>query len=261
MILLDGPMGSRLEEQGLDVSAPSWSARPLRTAPQAVAAVHREYAAAGAQVHRANTFRTTPRAAGADWETLARLAVKLARDADSGRVAGSLGPLEDCYRPELSPPNAKPEHAQLARMLASAKVDLLICEAFSNPREAVEAVEACVETGLETWVSFTAGPDGTLLTPEQVHEASLACARAGASATLINCVAAELTLPYVRALAGPRTGVYANAGMWNGPKCTPERYAALAAEWQAAGASIIGCCCGTGVAHLEAVRRVTTAAS
>jgi S-methylmethionine-dependent homocysteine/selenocysteine methylase len=216
--------------------------------------VHREYGAAGAQVHRANTFRTTPRAAGADWEALAYLAVQLARDVGSGRVAGSLGPLEDCYRPELSPANAKPEHVQLARVLASAKVDLLICEAFANPREAVEAVEACVETGLETWVSFTAGPDATLLTPEQVRDASLACVRAGASATLINCVAAELTLPYVRALTGPQTGVYANAGVWNGPKCTPERYAELAEQWRAAGASIIGCCCGTTTAHLKAVQ-------
>jgi S-methylmethionine-dependent homocysteine/selenocysteine methylase len=255
MIWLDGPMGSRLEEQGIDVSAPAWSARALRSSPQAVAALHREYAAAGAQVHRANTFRTTKRAGGDDWETLARLAVKLAREASGGgRVAGSVGPLEDCYRPELSPPHSRDEHAQLVRVLVDAGVDLLMCEAFSNPREAVEAVEACAATGLETWVSFTAGPDGTLLTPRQVYDASAACVSAGAKATLINCVAAELTLPYVQALTGPRIGAYANAGVWNGPKCTPERYAQLAGEWRDAGATVLGCCCGTSTAHLKALR-------
>jgi S-methylmethionine-dependent homocysteine/selenocysteine methylase len=257
MVLLDGPMGSRLEERGIELLAPAWSARALRTDPQAVAALHREYAAAGAQVARANTFRTTRRASGDDWRQLARLAVKLARESGV-RVAGSLGPLEDCYRPELSPPDARDEHQQLAQLLKDEGVDFLMCEAFSNPREALQAVEACVATGLETWVSFTAGPDATLLTPRQVHDASVACARAGAKATLVNCIAAELTLPYVQALAGPRTGAYANAGKWNGPKCSPERYARYAADWRSAGATIIGCCCGTNHEYVGALRSQVT---
>ena len=52
-------------------------------------------------------------------------------------------------------------------------------------------------------MSFTAGPDGTLLTPQAGAGRVGACARAGAKATLVNCIAAELTLPYVQALAGP----------------------------------------------------------
>ena len=256
MLLLDGPMGARLQEAGHDVSAPEWSARVLRSAPSAIATLHREYAAAGCDVHRANTFRCTRRASGSGWERLAHVAVKLARaEAAGARVAGSIGPLEDCYRPDLTPPDTRDEHAQLARAICE-EVDLFVCETFPNTTEAREAVQACVATGKETWVSFTAGPDGLLLTPDQVRDGARACVAAGARAVLVNCVAAELTLPYVQALAsaGVPFGAYANTARWNGPPVSVARYAELAAQWREAGATIIGGCCGTTGEHLRAIR-------
>ena len=75
---------------------------------------------------------------------------------------------------------------------------------------------------------------------------------------------ATITLPYVQALATlrARVGAYANAGRvddamgWQ-PDHVPgaERYAELAAEWVAAGASVVGSCCGTGPAHTAALAR------
>jgi S-methylmethionine-dependent homocysteine/selenocysteine methylase len=254
MVLLDGPLGSRLQEAGYDVSPPAWSARVLQSNPSAISALHREYAQAGCEVHRANTFRCARRACGDDWALLAGLAVRLARaEARPGqRVAGSLGPLEDCYRPELAPAHSRAEHAEAAALLAP-HVDLLLCETFPNTVEARETVEAAVATGRETWVSFTAGPDGLLLTPAQVGTAARECVTAGARAVLVNCIAAELTLPYVQELAGAGVpfGAYSNAATWGGVPVSAERYGALAAQWRAAGASIVGGCCGTTVEHLR----------
>lgn len=257
LTLLDGPLGAALQAQGVDLSAPAWSANALRSHPDAVAALHRLYADAGAQVHRANTFRTTRRACGADWETLARLAVKLARDAakPGQRIAGCLGPLEDCYRPDLAPEYPRPEHASLARVLASEEVDLILCETFPNPEEARMAVSAAVETGKPTWVSFTAGPDGKLLTPAQVFASARECLSLGASAVLVNCIAAELTGPYLDALwpIGVPYGAYANAAVWNGAPISAQRYGELAGQWRQKGASIIGGCCGTDASYLAAI--------
>ncbi len=257
-MLLDGPMGAQLEAQGIDVSAPLWSARALQTAPRAIAALHRAYADAGAEVHRTNSFRTTARVVGEGWQARARHCVERAREAGSGKVAGSLGPLEDCYRPDLAPPHAvaREEHSALARVLVGAGVDLLLCETFPSPDEALAAVEACVATGAQTWVSFTAGPDATLLTPEQVREAAVACVGAGACAVLVNCIAAERTLPFVEALraGGVPFGAYANAGTWNGIPVSPQRYAQLASEWRRVGASLVGGCCGTTVEYLKLLR-------
>src|SRR5262245_2109257 len=102
--LLDGPVGTELGARGVSTPAPLWSAAALEGAPQVVAAIHRDYAAAGATVHTAVTFRTQPHVAPDAWRRLLESAVRIAREAvPSGhRVAGSIAPLGDCYRPEES---------------------------------------------------------------------------------------------------------------------------------------------------------------
>jgi len=266
-------MGTELVRRGVPAPAPAWSAHALDVAPDQVAAVHRDYAAAGADVHTANTFRTTRRAVGARWEELARLAVRLAREGapPGARVAGSVAPLEDCYRPDLSPGAASaPEHAALARVLADAGADLLVCETFPHALEAAVAVEQAARTGLETWAALTAGPDASLMTPAAMREAARACIGAGARAVLVSCVPATRTLPYVERLAGLGVpfGAYANAGGASeglGWGADDERaaaaYEALARAWLDAGASIVGGCCGTGPAHVARLRRLIDSAA
>lgn len=227
-----------------------------------MSSLHRAYAAAGAVVHTANTFRTQPRAAGDGWAALARSAVALARAAvpPTHRVAGAMAPLEDCYRPDLSPAEPRPEHRAIARCLAGAKVDLLLCETFPHPGEALVAVEEAVATGLDTWVALTAGPQADLLTTRDMREAARRCVEAGARAVLVNCTPAVDTLPFVEALTGlgVPVGAYANAGDpvdglgWETePARAAAAYAEQAATWIEAGATLVGSCCGTGPAHVR----------
>jgi S-methylmethionine-dependent homocysteine/selenocysteine methylase len=259
-------MGSELTRRGADTRDAMWSARPMRERPDLVAEIHRDYARAGAVVHRTNTFRTRPRTVGGgdDWESLARAAVSCARCAVpvEHRVAGSVGPIEDCYRPDLAPPDdvARIEHEAIARVLAAAGVDLFVCETFASPREACIAVQACAKHGLPVWVSLTAGPNGDLLAPGELAGAARACVSAGASAVLVNCVAAEITLRWVEALAsvGAPFGAYANASRWNEPPITPDAYAEYARTWTLAGATIVGACCGTGPEYVAKLAEVAT---
>ena len=140
-------------------------------------------------------------------------------------------------------------------VLVGEGVDLLICETFPSAREAAIAASACARTGLETWVSFTAGPSGELMTPRAMAEAARACVAEGASAVLVNCVAAARTLPFVEALASvhDRVGAYANASPWNEPPVSDAEYVAFARAWRDAGASLVGSCCGTSPATIRAV--------
>jgi S-methylmethionine-dependent homocysteine/selenocysteine methylase len=263
VVLLDGPMGAELTRRGAHTSTPAWSALPLRDAPALVERVHADYVAAGARVHRTNTFRTRERALGADWERLARRAVDLARRAGATTLLGSLGPIEDCYRPDLAPPDdvAEREHGALARVLVDAGVDGLVCETFPSPREAFAAVRACVRAaGVRPWISLTAGPNGDLLSPRALAEAARGAVAEGATCALVNCVAAERTLPYVRALAaidlgGASVGAYANGALWGEAPVPPERYAELTASWVDAGARVVGACCGTGPTYVAASAR------
>jgi S-methylmethionine-dependent homocysteine/selenocysteine methylase len=255
LVVLDGPMGTELARRGVALPAPAWSAVALDVAPDLVAAVHRDYVTAGATVHTANTFRTKRRSVGPRWEELARRAVRIAREAvGSLRVAGSIAPLEDCYRPDLSPGLAsREEHRELARVLADEGVDVLLCETFPDATEAVVAVEEAVRTGVETWAALLPTTSASL------RDTARACVAAGARVVLVNCVAAKDTLPFVEALAdlGVPFGAYANAGReedaigWGADTEAGARaYEALARAWVAAGASIVGGCCGTGPAHI-----------
>lgn len=255
IVLLDGPMGTELGARGVPLPSPSWSAEALRTHPKVVAAIHQEYADAGAKVHRTNTFRAQPRIYGERFRALVFTAVKLAKRA-GGRVAGSMAPVEDCYRPDLSPEErvARACHRAMATALADAGCDLIVCETFPHAAEARIAVEEAVATGTETWAALTAGPDASLMTPEAMREAARGCIEGGARAVLVACTAADETRPYVERLAGLGVpfGAYANAGV-PAEAMTPERYAELASSWIAAGASIIGACCGTGPAYVRAL--------
>ncbi len=268
MTILDGPLGTELAARGVSISGPAWSARALEEAPDIVSAIHSEYAAAGATVHTACTFRTRPESVGEKWRALAGLAVRLARDAVPGghQVAGSVAPLADCYRPDLAPePDvAREGHARLCAVLVEEGVDLLLCETFSNLREGLIAVECAVRTGVETWAAFTPGPEGKLATASDIGRAAAEAARLGARAVLVNCVAAAKALPYVEAVRGAveaRVGVYANAGAvsdgigWGANQEGAKAYADYAKQWTRAGATIIGGCCGTGPAHIAALSR------
>jgi S-methylmethionine-dependent homocysteine/selenocysteine methylase len=262
--LLDGPLGSELLARGVPTPLPGWSAHALQTHPHKVAEIHRAYAAAGSTIHTTNTFRTRPATLGAAWRELAHQAVQIARDAvpATHRIAGSIAPIADCYRPDLSPPDARVQHRALARVLADSGVDLLLCETFPHVGESVGAVEECIATGVETWVSFTAGPSADLLTPEALGAGARLAVEAGASTVLVNCVPASLTLAYVDALRdiGVPFGAYANAGQahegvgWTAGPPGPSRYAAFARRWIRAGAVVIGGCCGTGPDHIAALR-------
>ncbi len=261
--ILDGPMGTELLARGVATPIPSWSAAALETGPDVVAQIHRDYVQAGATVHTTNTFRTRRRIYPKRWEQLARLAVRLAREAvpQDQRIAGSIAPLEDCYSPELSPANCREEHRELALTLADAGCDLLLCETFAHTGEGLVAVEEAVATGLETWAAFTPGPTAQLMTPAALAEAAREAFERGASTVLVNCVAASAAGPYVAALAelARPFGIYANAGTpeegmgWKSAPETPEKYLDFVANWVEAGASVIGACCGLGPAVISAV--------
>jgi S-methylmethionine-dependent homocysteine/selenocysteine methylase len=267
-VLLDGPMGTELVRRGVSLPALAWSAAALDMAPNVVAAIHEEYAKAGATVHTANTFRTKRRAVGQRWDELARRAVRIARaSVPSGqRIAGSIAPLEDCYMPHRSPGRgSRAEHRELARVLADERVDLLLCETFAASQEAATAVEEASLTGVETWVALTAGPDASLLTPAAMREAARSCVSAGARAVLVNCTPASQTLRFVEAVSGLGVpyGAYANAGDpgegmgWGAETGTAAAiYAQWARGWVQNGATLVGGCCGTGPAHVSRLARI-----
>jgi S-methylmethionine-dependent homocysteine/selenocysteine methylase len=282
--LLDGPMGSRLASDGVDVAGPAWSARAVVERPEAVAAIHRRYAKAGATVHTAATFRATSRALGAwralggpllDARAVVRDAVALARSSvpEGQLVAGSIASTADCYRPGEVVASARVELREHAENLAISGVDLLLCETFANPAEALVAVEEASRFGLPVWLALTLGPRGDLLDEAALLFVAERASALGAAAILVNCTPLEATSRTLGRLASlvERCGAYANAGArddgvghfveW-GPEPPKEAaargvqtYTEEADRWVQLGASIVGGCCGTDERHVTALAR------
>jgi S-methylmethionine-dependent homocysteine/selenocysteine methylase len=280
IVLLDGAMGTELERRGVMTALPLWSAQALLDAPDVVRAVHEEYVAAGADVITACTFRTTPRAMAKarmrdEADRLTGMAISLAREArdraGAGRgvwIAGSMAPLEDCYRPDLAPDEeaAAAEHADQASRLARSGAEFLLIETMNTVAEARAAIRGAKATGLPVLASFICRSGAELLGGEALEAAARMAASEGADAVLVNCVPVETAGPCLETLARtiPATarGCYPNAGApdmgserWAfDPELTPERLAEAADGWLARGAQIVGGCCGSGPAHIAALR-------
>jgi S-methylmethionine-dependent homocysteine/selenocysteine methylase len=273
--VLDGATGTELERRGVACALPLWSAHALLHAPEIVRAIHRDYAAAGADALTANTFRTQPHAlarAGLASRAaeLTALAVELARagardaGAEGALVLGSAPPLEDCYSPQLVPDDATlaREHAAHARNLARAEVDAVLIETMNSAREAEAALRAAREAGLPALVSFVCDARARLLSDEPLEEAIGRVAPLAPLAVGVNCAPwAELAacLPVLRA-SGLAFVAYGNlgaplAGGGRTRALSPDELAEHALHWLASGASWVGGCCGSEPRHIAALAR------
>jgi homocysteine S-methyltransferase len=291
-MILDGGLATELEARGCDISGSLWSARVLRTSPEAIEQLHYDFYAAGADCATTASYQASYEGfAGIgldDDETtrLLRLSVELARSARARYqrghpedrralfVAASVGPygaiLHDGseYRGDygLSVAQLVAFHARRFEVLASAGADFLACETIPVLEEARAFVELLARhPESQAWLSFTS-PDG-------VHtshgEPLVECARLidpvpNVIAVGVNCVKPEIVAEAIRALAagtGKPIVVYPNSGehweageeSWHGEP--GHGLAALAPAWIRAGARHVGGCCRIGpdqIAQLKA---------
>jgi S-methylmethionine-dependent homocysteine/selenocysteine methylase len=258
-------MGMELERRGFHCRLPLWSAWALIEAPDLVREIHKDYLLAGADVLTTATFRTTRYAL--DKEGLAdctgdltRLALRLARQAvdqiEIDRdiiIAGSMAPLEDCYKPELASSKAilEREHRLNAEALLAAGADLLLVETQNSRREAVTATKAALASGLPVWTSLMPRSASEMFNGDSLIETAKEITQLGVDALLINCceirTAAQAFATLRIALPEMKLGVYPND--LEG-KVSPELFADWGAQFKTS-ASIIGGCCGFGPEHIR----------
>lgn len=262
-LLADGATATGLFEMGLDPgTAPElWN----DAAPDRVRALHDAAIAAGSDLILTNTFganacRLALSGAGDRVQALNRRGARIARAAAdaAGRpvlVAGSMGPTgEGRARPEVF-------EAQ-ARGLLDGGADLIWVETMSSPDEFAAAATAIARLGAP-WCGtmsfhapeFAPADMGRLVAgldwPPLAYGANCGAGPADVLGAIRALAAAGPTLPLIaKANAGlPR--VVAGRLHYD---VTPADMADHARAARAAGAAIIGGCCGTTAAHLRAMR-------
>lgn len=265
----DGAMGTALQSRGGE----SWPCPEIRNlaSPGDVESVHQAALEAGAELLETNSFGGSPARLAASGledrcDAINRAAAGLARSAagDLALVLGSMGPTGELLEPlgSLAEARALDGFRRQAAALAEGGADALCVETMIDLREALLALEAALETGLPVAVSlvFEATPSGPrTLMGDAAGEAARALAGTGAHLVGSNCITGrELAVQVVRSLAsegGRPVLIQPNAGLpVPGPEGVawplgPEEMAALVAPLAAAGASIIGGCCGATPRH------------
>jgi methionine synthase I (cobalamin-dependent) len=276
-VLFDGALGTELMARGLGRGVPPelWNSER----PEAVREVHAAYFEAGADIVSTNSFGGTPiRLAAHGLENRAfalnRAAARLAREvAPPGRyVAGSLGPTGKFLAPQG--PAAEDElaaaFAEQARALVEGGVDLFIVETQYDLREALAALRGVQSaSSLPVFVTMTFGstPRGCFtIMGDAAARAAAVLEDAGAAAVGANCtLTPEPMAGCVRALrSATRLPIIAQANAGQpvvGPDGsiaypqTVEEYVRHVPALVAAGAGLVGGCCGTTPAHTRAMAR------
>jgi homocysteine S-methyltransferase len=282
-VLLDGGLSNALEDRGHVLGGALWTAQLLRDAPAEIAAVHRAYYEAGAQVATTASYQASFdgfAALGcgrAEAVELFRRSVRLARqvrddlagDGVERLVAASVGPYgaaladgsEYRGRYGVSAAALREFHRPRLEALAAAEPDLLAVETIPDVDEAEVLVELLDDVGVPAWFSFSA--DGLATRAGQPLEAAFRVAASPECVVAIgvNCCAPEDVLPAVELVTATSTRpavAYPNRGeTWDATRHawigSDHFDVTLAPTWMAAGARYVGGCCRVGPADIAAL--------
>jgi homocysteine S-methyltransferase len=283
VVVLDGGLSTALEQQGADVSGALWTARLLGEEPERIAAAHRSFFEAGAQVATTASYQASVEglvAAGYDADEARRLvtlSVTIARDvrdelADERPgllVAASVGPYgayladgsEYTGRYGVPASRLRDFHGPRLELLASAGADLLAVETIPDAEEAEVLVDLLDDLDVAAWFSYSVR--GTTTAAGQPLDAAYAVldgcrplVAAGVNcsdqADVLGAVEAAVAATALSAVAYPNRG-----GSWD---AASKSWAYgdpldldLVPGWLAAGVRYLGGCCGNGPTDIAAL--------
>jgi len=273
ILVADGATGTSYQQMGLaiGVAPEEW----VEDQPERVGGLHRAFIEAGSDIILTDTFGGTPirlretRFADRAGE-LNRRAAQLASQAAAGShvlVAGSMGPTGMLMEPlgDLTASAAADAYAEQAAGLIEGGVDLLLLETFFALEEALAAIDGIRRvTALPLVVSFSFDQGTRTMMGLSPTTMLKAISPLGVAAIGANCGRSLDDMEkVVHELAAANTGIplwiKPNAGLprMDGDVArydtTPEMMAAYAEVFMAAGAQIVGGCCGSSPAHVAAI--------
>jgi methionine synthase I (cobalamin-dependent) len=265
-VIFDGGMGSMLIARGLGPgeSPETWNLEK----PEAVAEVQRLYYEAGADVVHTNSFGASPvkladRGLGDQAEQINRRAAEITKSVcPAGKlVAGDMGPTGKFLKPlgDLDPRDAEDSYRRQAEALLTGGADLISIETMFSLEETLAAVRAVKSLGNVLVIAsltynrtkngfFTMMGDGVVKAVKALEDAGAGAI--GSNCSLGSAEMIELTAA-IRAATHQPVLIQPNAGK---PLAvddavvyqqTPAEFAADGLRIKAAGADMIGGCCGT----------------
>lgn len=271
--LLDGAMGTELNRRGVELPLPIWSADANLDHKEIVLNIHRDYADAGADIGRTNTFRTTTytyrkagfsniRAKERARDSLSS-AVEIALNAvgEIGKVAGSITSVEDCYSPELYPGKGAAEdtYGEMVEWFKEGGVDLLLFETMGNMEEIEIGLSVAASKKMETWVSLILKDGDHLLDGTPLKVCLEMIGGSNATCLLLNCNkidTTELAIDTITQHWNSDWGLYPNLGVTDFDNdyfdmINESKFIDHFKGFLELNPSVIGACCGSTPEHIK----------
>jgi 5-methyltetrahydrofolate--homocysteine methyltransferase len=273
ILVADGATGTNLQQRGLSMGKPGevW----VFEHPEEIKRLHKDFIEAGSDIILTCTFGgTSIRLDGEGMENRAvelnKRAAVLAREVVEGNdtlVAGSMGPTGQMLKPlgTLEEDEAFIAFADQARALTEAGVDLLLLETHFDLGEAIIAVKAARSVSSLPLVCSFSYDRGTR-TMMGVSPSQMAAEIGALDVSVLGINCGRSLDDNLNALKELRTVTKLpiwfkpNAGM---PKIddegktiydvTPEEMGSRVSDWTAAGANVVGGCCGSSPEHIRKV--------
>jgi methionine synthase I (cobalamin-dependent)/5,10-methylenetetrahydrofolate reductase len=278
-VLCDGAMGTLLYAKGIFINR-SYDELNL-SQPELIRAIHHEYLQAGAEIIETNTF-------GANAARLARHSMadrvrdinlagaRLAREAAKSFdvwVAGSVGPLGVRIEPlgKTSFAEAEETFREQIAALVEGGVDIIMLETFGYMEELHQALKAAreVNANIPVVAQVTVDEEATALDGSAPEIFAPHLEKWGADVVGCNCsvgpvamldaierIRAATSLPLA---AQPNAGIPRSVDGRNIYLCSPEYMASYARKFVAAGARLVGGCCGTTPEHIRVMKNALRA--
>jgi heptosyltransferase-2 len=271
-LILDGAMGSILQEKKLTSNKRVWSAKANDDSINEVITLHKDYIRAGADIITTNTFRTNPYSLISSGVTdvvgSVLKAVDLAKRA-RGRaavlIAGSNPPVEDCYQVDrtISQKDLEWNHKVHIDALMESGCDFIMNETQSHFDEIKFISKYCGENHIPFVMNFFFLDKPKLLSGENLTDAIEYVIKYHPLAIGFNCVTFEALENAVKRLKPELNwGFYLNCGSGQLTDKTidcaisPIEYVKKAKPYLKYTPSFIGSCCGSTPEHTKKIKHL-----
>ena len=267
-LILDGAMGSLLQQAGVPVDRKAWMTLANTLYPDKVLKIHKKYISAGADIITTNTFRTNPAALSDFSESrqlkFIRAAINLTKEAVNDLpvfIAGSNPPAEDCYQKKrkITQKELEKNHHNHISLLINNGCDFILNETQSHFDEIKIICEYCSRNSIPYIVSIYFDKNLRLLSGENLYETLSYTIDYSPLAIGINCISPSQYNKINKSFKF-NWGFYLNCGSGNPEdeviECgiSPADYLKYVRSSLKYSPSFIGACCGSNPSHIKKIK-------
>jgi S-methylmethionine-dependent homocysteine/selenocysteine methylase len=269
-MLLDGAMGSLLQQKGVKSKGDLWTSLANISNPELVLSIHKSYIKAGADIITTNTFRTNPVAVNSQnkfkFSKLVKTAVQLAKYAAKDQnvlIAGSNAPAEDCYQVErkISKKELEFNHKLHIDELMKNNCDFILNETQSHFNEIKIICNYCCGKRIPFILSLLVNYNLRLLSGENISEVIKFVLDRNPLCIGFNCIPHNVFRKISEKLnLNFNWGMYLNLGSGNYlnkkliTAVSPNDYSKIVNNYLILKPSFIGGCCGSNPNHIKKLR-------